>query len=146
MALIWIGAKRNYEPQLQEANRCNYSNSEVVSARRLFREREEADEEQQCAHHAGNVQPAGNFRYRIEVCDLHKPLPNYIPYLFRSSPSEYTQSVMGHGRQQLMVPSIEGTGAQKRPSITAKESIRIHPSSYDGVSLTASIAAEVVKL
>lgn len=31
-------------------------------------------------------------------------------------PSEYTQSVIGHGRQQSIVPWAEGTGAQKRPS------------------------------
>lgn len=32
------------------------------------------------------------------------------------APSEYTQSVIGHGRQQSTVPSAEGTGAQNRPS------------------------------
>lgn len=31
------------------------------------------------------------------------------------APSEYTQSVIGHGRQQSTVPSAEGTGTQKRP-------------------------------
>lgn len=34
------------------------------------------------------------------------------------APSEYTQSVIGHGRQQSTVPSGEGTGAQNRPSIS----------------------------
>lgn len=35
--------------------------------------------------------------------------------LLNDSLSEYTQSVKGHGRQQSIVPSIEGTGAQNRP-------------------------------
>lgn len=50
--------------------------------------------------------------------------------------SEYTQSVMGHGRQQLIIPCAEGIWAQNRPSITVdckqqarieKERVYIHP-------------------
>ena len=37
--------------------------------------------------------------------------------------SGYTHSVMGHGKQQLMVPVVEGTGAQSRPSMTSKMSV-----------------------
>lgn len=35
--------------------------------------------------------------------------------LLNDSLSEYTQSVNGHGKQQSIVPWIEGTGAQSRP-------------------------------
>ena len=42
-----------------------------------------------------------------------------VPCITRRSscdePSEYTQSVTGHGKQQSTVPSAVGTGAQKRP-------------------------------
>ena len=40
-------------------------------------------------------------------------------------PSEYTQSVMGHGRQQSTGPWAEGTGAQKRPLTSGCISARV---------------------
>ena len=59
---------------------------------------------------------------------LDQPLPVYVnPTLI--IPSGYTQSVIGHGRQQEMLPCSDGTEAQARPLSTvtgsAKASIEI---------------------
>lgn len=53
---------------------------------------------------------------------------------------------MGHGRQHVIVPSIEGTGAQNRPVVSTEVSAQIRQPWDIECSLTACLGAELVEL
>lgn len=68
-------------------------------------------------------------------------------FQYPCSPSEYTQSVIGHGKQQSTVPSGVGTEAQNRPGRSADNSAGFErPSWIIGKFLTSHIAIEARQL
>src|SRR4051812_11247779 len=58
------------------------------------------------------------------ACSLEQLLNRYTP-------SEYVQSVEGHGRQHDIFPTSVGVGRQRRPWMTRHVSIFCHPRACD---------------
>lgn len=98
--------------------------------RPFHRQDDEREQQQECRDESHNVNPIRYFCSLFKSC-IASVVCSLGQLRNRDTPSEYVQSVAGHGRQHDIFPTNVGVGKQRRPEMTRHVSISCHPRARD---------------